>query len=290
MTKTLITGATGTIGRQTAEALLAAGETEVRVGVRRPEAAAGLAEAGANVVRLDLEDPSTFGGAFAGVDRLFLLGPQGREDFGEDVKPILDSAKAANVGHVVRLSALGANADADFALGRGHGIGEDHVKASGLAWTIIQPTFFQDNVVKYTGGSIQKEGAFYGASNTGKTAYVSSADIARVTAAVLAKPDEHVSKTYVLTGPEAFSDDEVATLLSEVTGNIVKYVNVTPEQLRGAMTSSGAPDWLADSFVALEAVKAAGWAEAITTSVKDLTGREPETYRAFLQRNRAQLV
>lgn len=63
--RVLVTGATGFIGGRTAQRLLERGDA-VRVLARRPEAAAHLV--GAEVVRGDLTDPSTFPAALEGVD------------------------------------------------------------------------------------------------------------------------------------------------------------------------------------------------------------------------------
>ncbi len=290
MTTTFITGATGTIGNQLARLLLERGDHTVRVGTRRPEAAAALAALGAEVAALDLDDPSTLPAAFAGVDRLFLVGPQTTSEFGATVQPILAAAKAAGVRFVLRLSALGASTDGGFALAREHGIGEAHVAASGIDWAILRPTFFQDNLLNFQGAAVAKDGAFYGASGGGAVSYISSADVARTAASILADPAPHVGKRYVLTGPEAMTDEALAALATDVIGKPLRYVDVTPDQLRGSMVEAGMPAWIADSLVALESVKAQGYAAEVSPAVEDITGKPPETYRAFLARNRARLV
>ena len=68
----LVTGATGTNGRELIRELLAAGE-KVRAGARNP-GKAGL-PAGAETVRLDFGDSRSIEAALHGVDRVFLLSP-----------------------------------------------------------------------------------------------------------------------------------------------------------------------------------------------------------------------
>lgn len=286
MSKILVTGATGTIGREVTLALAKAG-ADVRAGVRDPAKAADLARAGAELVALDWDDPASVGRAFAGVERLFLLTP-----FVEDPLPMvqaaLTAARDAGVQHVVRMSAAGADPSSDFALARKHGQGEEAVKASGLGWTIIQPTFFMDNLVNYGAAqSIAADGKFYGSSGQGKTSYVSAADVGAAAAAILQQPAAHAGKTYPLTGGQAWADAEIAAQLSEMLGTPVTYVDLTAEQQRDAMQPQGMPQWRIDGFVGLENVKRSGWAQEVSPAVEQLTGRAPEGLRSFLERNLA---
>ncbi|WP_428265562.1 SDR family oxidoreductase [Haliangium sp.] len=285
MTKTLVTGATGTVGSHVVRALRANG-LDVRAGARDPQKLTDLAGLGAETVRLDFDQPATLAEAFAGVTRVFLLTP-----FVEDDRPLvqagLAAAKEAGVEFVLRMSAAGADPNAEAELPKHHGQNEEAVKSSGLAWAIIRPNFFQDNYVNYNAASIKAQGAFYGAGGDGKVSYVSAADIAAAAAAILADPAAHGAQTYVLTGPEALSDGDGATLLSELLGRKVEFVNLSSDDLGAGLRSQGMPAWQVASLQYLENVKAQGWAAAVSPAVEQLTGRAPETMRAFLERNRA---
>lgn len=285
----LITGATGTIGSQVASELLDRGAS-VRVASRRPEALARFAERGAEVTRIDLEDPASLAPALAGVTRAFVVGPQSGPDFGAHIELVVAAAAAAGVEHLLRYSALGADPEAPLALSREHGVAEAHVKAGPIPWTILEPTFYQDNIITFSGDSIRSEGVFYGAAGDGAATYVSSADIARVAAAILEDPAPHAGATYVLTGPEALSSAALAALATEVLGREIRYVDLPPETLGAGMRGAGLPGWLADALVGLEAVKRDGYAAAVSPAVREITGRDPESYRTFLERNRGKLA
>lgn len=277
----LVTGANGTVGRATVAALIEQGLT-VRAGVRDLAKGASLAALGATPVQLDLDAPDTLAAAFAGVDRLFLLTP-----FTEDPRPhvarALDAAKAAGVGFVLRMSALGAAEDAPFALSRMHAANEQQVRNSGLAWAVIQPSFFMDNPVKYQGAAIAHTGAFYGASD-GAAAWISSLDIGAAAAAILAQPEAHGGQTYLLTGDEVLTEAQLAAQLAEAAGRPVAYVNVGPAALRASLDDQGTPGWQAQALLDLETVKANGWAAQTSDVVQRLTGRAPLSYREHLAR------
>lgn len=269
----LITGATGLIGGQVARALLAKGTSFVAAS-RNPDRLDDLVRAGEGRVEartLDLEDPATYG-AFEGIDTLFLVGPQG-PGFGARVAATLEAARTAGVRHVVRYSALGADPDASFPLAREHGIAERAVEASGLSWTILQPTFYQDNLFTYQSDAIRSTNAFYGASLEGKVAYVASSDIAAVATAIVLHPADHAGRRYVLTGPEALSDVELAARLSRAAGKTIRYVDIGDEGVASNLRDAGTPPFMVESMVGLEQVKRKGWAAEVSPAVEAILGR-----------------
>lgn len=284
----VITGATGTVGSEVAKSLLAAG-ARVRVAVRNPAKVADLVAAGAEATPVDFADPTALERAFSGAARLFLLTPFVEDDVAQ-VQAAVEAAKRAGVRFVLRMSALGADPDSPLELGRKHARAEQIVKDSGLEWTVLQPTFFQDNVFNYAGSTITEQGAFYGASGGGKTAYVSSADIGAVAAKILEAPQGHAGQTHVVTGPEALADTEVAALLTKALGKAVRYVDLDNAAYRRGVLDTGAPEWMADALAGLEGVKANGWAAAVSPVVFDVLGRAPESMAAFLARHRNRLV
>lgn len=287
MSKILVTGATGTIGKEVVRALRAK-NLEVRAGARTPGALESLKALGAEVVALDFEDPASVAAAFQGVDRVFLLTP-----FVQDplplVKGALQAARAAGVRFVLRMSAIGADPDAPSTLLRQHGLGENLAKDSGIAWAVIRPSFFMDNFPNYAGQSIKGQSAIYGASGAGKIAYVSSADVGAVAAEILASPDQHASRTYEITGGEAVTDAQAAAVIAEVLGREVKYVNMSNQDYDAALRGWGLPGWQVDGLAYLESFKADGRGSQVQATVEDLTGRAPERLRSFIERNKSLL-
>lgn len=98
-------------------------------------------------------------------------------------------------------------------------------------------------------------------------------------AKVLLDSAAHAGEIHVLTGGEALSNQELAALVGET------YVDLTLEEQRRVLEQQGAPGWTIDGVVGLESVKRSGWAEAVSPAVRQILGRAPETYRAFLQRH-----
>ncbi len=283
----LVTGASGNIGGQVIDRLRdddvvirAGGRDLSRIERRHPRVSA---------VKFDYHDRATWNAALSGSDVVFVVAPAS-EGFSKVVIEFIDAARDEGVKHVVRYSAVGVSPDGFFPLSVEHGRIDEYLRGSGIPYTILQPTFYQDNVLNFQGQALRDDGAFYGSSGDGKSAYIASSDIASVAAHVLSNPRPHAGQSYVLTGPEAVSDEELAVLLSEIGGAPVRFIDVGDEALHGNLVATGMPDWYAQSMVGLENVKRNGWAEATTTTVRDLLGRDPISYRTFLETNRGRLV
>ena len=114
----LLTGATGTIGRELARLLITSGRS-FRALVREPSRAEGLQQHDVELVQGDLSDPGSLDHAFAGASRVFVLTPA-HEHQGRFKANAIAAAKRAGVDYVVQVSAVGAASDAPTKLGRDH--------------------------------------------------------------------------------------------------------------------------------------------------------------------------
>jgi uncharacterized protein YbjT (DUF2867 family) len=120
----LVTGATGNVGSHLVPQLLEAG-TRVRVLTRDPDRAAKF-NGGVEVVQGDLEATDTLPGAFAGVDKAPVLSTGLKLAVMEG--NAFEAAKAAGVGHIVKVTGRHVNADfmADVPHAQVHAQSEQH--------------------------------------------------------------------------------------------------------------------------------------------------------------------
>ena len=228
----------------------------------------------------DYSDDASVQRALVGVDGMFVLAPPGMENQVEHWRGLFAHAKAAGVGHVVLMTAKGAGEDTP------HGQGEAALKASGLGWTLLRPTFFAQNFATYSGDTIKRDGAFYYPAGDGRAAFVDARDIAVVAAQVLAEPAAHAGKSYELTGPAALSMEDVARVLSGVLGRPIRYVDPGEEGYRQALEANGLPPALAGMFTYLYAVVVKnGWAAGTSDDVAKVLGRAPTSFEQFAREN-----
>jgi uncharacterized protein YbjT (DUF2867 family) len=273
----LVTGGTGTVGRELVKELAAAG-APVRVLVRTPEKALPLKGVKADFMIGDMERPATLGPALKGVEKVFLL-TNGDPRQAELQGRMVAASKEAGVRHVVKLSALGTDENSPVALGRWHRQTEKEIEASGMEWTFLRPHAFMQNTLGYV-PTIKTQGAFYAAMGDAKVPLVDARDIAALAARVLTSPG-HGGKIYDVTGPAAVSYHDVAAAISEAIGKPVKYVPVTSAEARKAMIGMGFPLWLVDDLVKMTEIFASGAAAQVSPSVREVTGRPGIDYRTF---------
>jgi uncharacterized protein YbjT (DUF2867 family) len=227
----LITGATGSIGRQIIQQLQAMGE-EVSALSRRPDHANLPTEV--KIFGGDLTKGQIQAGAFEGVKSVFLFPADG------DVGAFLDKAKAANIEHIVVLSSLAVAAehrrDLDSASYRHHKAIEQAVEASGLAYTFLRPGSFANNL-RFWSYSIKTSGTVYGPYPQSAQSLIHEADIAAVAVTILTMAGGHIGAKYALTGPQSLTQTEQLRTIGGVIGRELTYQVITPEQFKQSMSA-----------------------------------------------------
>src|SRR2546423_13295558 len=215
----LVTGATGTIGRDVAKRLSEKG-VSVRAGVR-DQAKARKELADLALTPFDFENEKTFAGALEGVEKVFLR-PALLPNQLEVMNAFVDATNRAGVRHIVKLSAIGIDDETQPTAIKWHGANEQHVRESGVVFTFLRPNSFMQNFFTYFP---PRNGAIYLPWGNGTASFVDTRDIASVAAKVLTT-DGHEGKIYTLTGPTTLGISEVAPILSGMTGPGFKYVDV----------------------------------------------------------------
>ncbi|KIF68686.1 hypothetical protein HY68_08645 [Streptomyces sp. AcH 505] len=271
MRTVLVTGGTGTTGRRVAAFLRARG-TAVRTASRHPVAGDD------QHVIFDWADPGTFATALEGVDRVFLVAPLSDSDPAAAVGGFLDAAVAAGTRRVALLSSS-AVTDAPSGLGALPPLVRQRVPEA----AVLRPSWFMQNFVGShpVAVGIRERGEIVTATGRGRVAFIDPDDIAAVAGHLLLGtpiPDGEL----ILTGPQALSYDTAAAVISEVTGTAVRHTSVTVEELTAAIEAGGVPHDYARVLADMDAEIAGGSAERITTTVRDITGREPRSLRDFL--------
>jgi uncharacterized protein YbjT (DUF2867 family) len=271
----LVIGATGTIGSEVVGQLLAADE-RARAFVRDRDKARRLLGERVEQVVGDLDRPETIEAALAGVDRLFLLTTQSSRQPDWE-RTVIAAAAGAGVAHLVKLSVFRADEQSPLRFARQHRQAEGALERSGLAWTIVRPVFLMQNL-----RAMVRDAAIYTAAGDGRVAMIDARDIAAVAVAALTTSG-HEGKIYTLTGPEAFTFDDVASKLSRQSGKQIRHVRVSVDAVRTALESAGVAAWFADDMARLHAMLAAGYEDVVTDDVRAVTGSQARTLAQFLR-------
>jgi uncharacterized protein YbjT (DUF2867 family) len=224
----LVTGATGTQGGAVARELLERGYA-VRGLTRDPasDRALALAELGAEMVRGDFDDVDSLASAMAGVHGVFAVTDFWEHGYEKEVqhgRNLVDAAKGAGVGHFVYTSVAGADDETGIAHFDSKAEVETYLHSSGLAYSVVRPVEFMDNVRWYR--DMILGGTYFDPRDPDRThQWVAASDIGFFVGEAFDNPDEWLGRTLEIAGDELTIAEYVA-LLSEASGVDVEYRQV----------------------------------------------------------------
>ena len=222
----VVTAAGGRTGTAVVRSLRAQGRA-VRALVGSPRPRPALDDLGAELCVADVADPAGVAPLLADADALYLIWPNFDPREAAGATALLDAARAAGVGRVVYHSVLRPQARSMPHHAAKDRV-EEHLDASGLAWRVLQPCAYADNLdgvvpqVAATGRFPSAWGLEHGQS------LVDVRDVADA-ATVLLTEDGLDGGTFEAAGPESLTAGRIAELLTEHLGRPVTPVDVVPD-------------------------------------------------------------
>lgn len=271
----VVTGATGNVGAEVVKNL-ASTSYQVRIAARDPPAARAAGSLNAEVVPFAFETESTYAPALHGAQALFLMRPRHIVDVERYLNPVVDAARRAGVERIVFLSIAGAAYNPRVP----HRIVEQHIEASGIAWTFLRADFFMQNLSTVHRLDIRDNDDVFVPAGEGKVAFVDVRDIAAVAARALTQT-VHSGQACVLTGPRALDHFEVAKVLTSVLGRPIRYSNPTPQSFLEELLQRGVPQPEAAFITQVYAVVRDGHTGAVADDLQAVLGRPPTTFEQF---------
>ena len=273
----LVTGATGKTGGAVAKEL-AAHNIPFRVFVRDADKAAALKDLGAEIAVGDMADKAAVSDALKGCDKAVLIMANGEQQLTME-KLFTDCAVAAGVTHLVKLSSMESEPGTTKPIPAMHVASEEHIKASGMNWTMIRPTFFTQNFLS-AARTIQSNNEINLALGNAVVAPTDLRDVAEVIRLALTD-DAHLNQSYDLTGPEALSIAQAAEKFSSVLGREIKYVPQSVDDFQNILRKVGLPEWrvnaVGDEFRLLSEKASMH----TTDTMQQILGRAPTSVEQF---------
>jgi len=219
----------------------------------------------------NLADKSSLYNTIAGSKRIF-LSTSFSEKMAELQGNAIDIAKEAGVEHIVKLSTKGVSERSEFLIPKLHYQIEQKLKSSGISYTVLQPSGFMQNWLGDFSDTIKKERKIYEAVGESKMSFIDTRDIAEVAVKIITQPEKHVNKTYLLTGGQAVSYNDVAEAISQAIHETVTYVAQTPDEARSRMEAKGLPEWAIKLFLVMAKNQQVD-APEVSTAVEDILGK-----------------
>jgi len=267
----LVTAGNGMFGHGLISSLLGDERVNVRAMVRDRDKFK-LQAPNLSVVVADMDAPETLAPAVAGVTHVFLTAPMDARIAEREIA-VMKAVEAAGGAHIVKL--FGAVRHEGDALKAEHSASLDHVKASGLPWTLISPnSVMETSLLSYA--ELLKFDCIMGMSGDGKVGLVAAEDVALATRAVVLG-DGHEGRDYELTGPQSLSLHDVCDVFSRVLGRKIRYYDMPEDEFAAMMLEHG--DMTAEELEINVLCHLRAWrdgrADLVTDTYTRLTGEPP---------------
>lgn len=256
----LVVGANGKTGRRVVAELEKRGQ-RVRHGSR------GAA------IPFDWQDSATWAAALKDIEAVYLTYYPDLTVAGavENVEQFTQLVVESGVTRLVLLSGRG-EAEAQRC--------EQLVAASGLEWTVVRASWFNQNF---------SEGAFLDLVKSGTVAlpvggvrepFIDCDDIADVAVAALTESG-HSGKIYEVTGPRLMTFSEAIESIAESAKIPVNFVEVSPEDFEAALISGGVPADYVKLLNYLFNEVLDGRNEFVASGVEQALGRKARDFKDF---------
>ncbi|MCX7355440.1 MAG: NmrA family NAD(P)-binding protein [Alphaproteobacteria bacterium] len=280
----LVTGATGSVGREVVKQLRGGGHA-FRALVRGQEGAAKLGLSPAETALGDFTDAASLANAMKGVAAVYLSCRGGPD------QPALEgavalAARGAGAGRIVKLSAMAASDMSSTHAKRMNGMAERRVMEAGVPYTMLRPTNFMQNFIYYNVAGLAKSRTLRHAVGDARIAFIDTRDIAAI--AVLALTEGgHEGRAYDLSGPEALSYHDVAAKLSKATGLEFRYEPISDAELVHSLVAAGSSPAAARGSLSLQQHYREVGSGAVNAWTEVITGKPARTLDAFFSEHAA---
>jgi uncharacterized protein YbjT (DUF2867 family) len=226
VSRILVTGATGNVGRHVVTSLAEAG-LETRALVRDPGRAS--LPGGVDVAVGDLSSPRTLEPALREVERVYLTWP------GIPVDPRVIELIAEHAERIVYLSTDVADLADDERATSFHQDNERLIRNSGLSWTFVRAIDFATNTLAWA--DQVRNGVVRLPYGQASRSLIHERDIADVAVQALTSAG-HEAARYVITGPESITQARLAQIIGEVVGREVRWEDLPPKTAREQLTAA----------------------------------------------------
>ena len=279
----LVTGATGTVGRQVVEQLVKRG-ADVRALVRDP--AKANFPASVAVAQGDLLDVDSLRSALSGVSTLFLLNAVVPDEFTQALTA-LNLAREAGIERFVYLSVIHSDLYVNVPHFAGKFGVERMIEQMGFNATILRPAYFMNNELMIK-DAVTSYGVYPMPIGSKGLAMIDARDIGEIAAIELIRRETSATPLPLdrinLVGPDTLTGTKAAAIWSEVLGRPIADPGDDTagfeKNLRQFM-----PAWMAfdmrvmsERFLTEGMIPEAGDVKRLT----DLLGRPLRSYRDFV--------
>ena len=289
MKRILVTGGTGNIGFEVIRYLMKSdSDCEIVAAVRSVEKAKKKLQddPSLSLIPFDFENTDSFKTAFTGIDILFLLRPPHISEVEKYFRPLLNSAKEHGIDQVVFLSVQGAEKSKVIP----HNKIERLIEELEFNYIFVRPSYFMQNLTTTLLPEILNERSITLPSGSAKFNWIDIRNIGEATAKLILDFKDYQNKSFEITGSENENFTEVARLITEITGEKIRFQSMNPIRFYFKKRKEGMESGFAMVMTLLHFLPRFQNEPFISYNYHLLTGKHPTTLRDFIQRETEKLT
>ncbi|WLR46635.1 SDR family oxidoreductase [Halobacillus litoralis] len=278
-----ITAATGHLGEKITEELLKlVPKKDAAITVRNPDKAKQLFGDDINIKKADYNSEEEMTSAFTGTDVLIYIPSF---TFPSHVRILefekaVNAAEKANVKQFIFVGFMADHENSPFKMSPFFGYVPRRLASSELKYTLTRNAMYADPLPPYLPELVEKGSLPYPAGD-GKINFVSRQDIAKAVAQIAIRPELHGEK-YTLTGDKDYSMEELASILSDISGETISYSPISNQEFAETYDE---PKGFGPTLTSLYSAASRHLMDETTNDIEFITGEPPENLKHFIKRN-----
>jgi len=285
MTKIFISGATGNIGFEVIKFLFETNTSnQIIAGVRDMEKAKRTFQFFPELefVHFDFEAPNTFGNAFQGINRVFLLRPPHISDVEKYFTPLLKVLKKQQINQIIFLSVQGAEKSKVIP----HNKIERLINTFDFESIFIRPSYFMQNLTTTLADNIKVKRKIILPAGKAKFNWIDIKNIAEVTSILIDRFPEFKNRKIELTGYENENFYRVTKLINQVISNPIVFKNVNLINFYRIKKKEGMVKGMIFVLLMLHFLPRFQKEPAISDFYEKLTSKKPTSLLSFITREK----
>ena len=221
----------------------------------------------------DWTKQSTWKSCLEGIDSVYIsyATDLGINNTANTIKSFVDAAKEQNIKRIVMLTGRGEEEAVRC---------EEIVQNSGIRWTIVRSSWFNQNFSETSFAEMVKTGQITLPAKNAQEPFIDVEDLAEVIVKILTQPG-HSNQTYELTGPRLISFSDIAQELSKATGKKIQYIDIPHQAFVNEIAASGAPHEIVNLMDYLFSKLLDGRNAYLTQDLEQLLERKPKDFSDF---------
>lgn len=211
-------------------------------------------------------------------------------------KNVIDAAKKAGVSKIIYTSLVNADDPSNPSVEKiDHAYTEDYIKQSGLDYIFLRNSQYAEAMITNYFTFVKQGQDLANSQGNGKMAYISRKDCAKAVAYALLADNLH-QQVLNINGKDLMTMTEFIMIANDVTGNSLKYREITDEENYKIFDSMGVPRTTNDKFkkdseapfssdgmVTFAQAIREGKMAVFTDDFKNLTGDDPISVRYMFE-------